>query len=95
MAFIFESTPIYAKAMGVPPGLFASTIQTLTGKFVIECIRQYTDMTVCELLRKTHLPLGEVAKKAGFTSSLSAFSQFFIRMHNCSAREWRWQEAGE
>ncbi|MDR3260281.1 MAG: helix-turn-helix domain-containing protein [Tannerella sp.] len=84
----------YAKLMGLPSDMFCITVKTLTGELAIDCICRYVDRSACELLRKTTLPLGDVAKKLGF-SSLSAFSQFFMRMHKCSPRDWRWTESGK
>jgi AraC-like DNA-binding protein len=82
----------YAKKTGIPPDLFTAAVQALTGEYAVECIRQYTDLATCELLRETQLSIGKIAAKMGF-DSISAFSQFFSRTHRCSPSEWRWQEA--
>ena len=78
-----------AKKMQVEERMLRYTVFALTGIGIHEWITTYTFRNSCEFLTRTDLPITEIAKRTGF-NSISAFTQFFMRMQKLTPGDYRW-----
>lgn len=85
-----DSTVI-AAAMGVSRHALSITVATLTDLPPHEWISKYFQLSARILLKKTKLPIKEIAQRLGF-SSTNTFTQFFIRVEKMPPGDWRYSK---
>ncbi|HAA11234.1 MAG TPA: hypothetical protein DCE41_05835, partial [Cytophagales bacterium] len=76
------------KAFGISRPVLIKRLKALTGKTVVEYIREYRLQRAADLLQKPELSIAEVAYQVGF-SDPKYFSRSFKKLYRKSPSEWR------
>ena len=83
------SCRIIARKMQMEEYMLRHTVTALTGTGIHEWITTFIFLNSCEFLTRTNLSITEIAKRTGF-NSISAFTQFFMRMQKLTPGDYRW-----
>lgn len=82
-----------ARRSGVSPAHLAELLRERTGHTFSELLRKARVDKACELLRRTDLPLAEIAAECGFCDQ-SYFTHAFFRVKKTKPKQYRARMAG-
>jgi AraC-like DNA-binding protein len=77
-----------AARMGLTPAYFSRLFHEKTGKPLFEFINSIRIQKACQLLKRTGLPVIEIAYAVGY-NNLSFFNRYFRKLMRMSPREYR------
>jgi AraC-like DNA-binding protein len=77
-----------ASRLGLTPAYFSRLFHEKTGKPLFEFINSIRIQKACQLLKRTGMPIIEIAYAVGY-NNLSFFNRYFRRLMRMSPREYR------
>lgn len=77
-----------ARQVSMNPSYLSNLFKRETGKGVVEYLTEYRMKRAGDLLRRTDLPVGEVARRVGY-DNIFYFSRVFKRFHELSPSEYK------
>ena len=78
----------YAKKLGTTTADMLGYVRMMSGMAAKDWIERYYLLVAVELLKKTNLPIEEIAKATGF-SAVSSFSGYFAKQTGTPPVAWR------